>query len=96
MSTLMTASSLVSTEKNNLQLLEFLLSQPNINVNKEIGLEDDEYYSPWMSWTALMVACEKGHPEIVSRLVQEEDLDVNINDHNSFNAVHKTHEIPDP
>ena len=50
----------IAAKKNNLELLEILLSHPDIKINNS-GLN--------RRWTALMFACRRGNSAIVSRLV---------------------------
>ena len=58
----------IAAYKNYPELLEILISHPDIKINKTSG----EY-----QWTALMVACNAGSSAIVDRLVQVPWLDFN-------------------
>ena len=62
----------------NLKLLEILLAQPGLNVNKTSACVTDEHGNPYQN-TALMVACHFGYSAVLSRLIQVKGIDVNVN-----------------
>ena len=68
----------IAAEKNNLKLVDLLLSQPGVRINQTTGND----------WTALMLACRCGNPVIVSRLVKEKELDINAQDVYGNTAAH--------
>ena len=72
-----------AAHKNHTELLDILLSHPDIEVNKTTG--GDAGYE---QWTALMFACRGGNSAIVSRLVQVEGLDINYQDYLGATAAH--------
>ena len=53
---------------NSVEVLEFLLTQPNIDIN----IKDDETLS-----TPLITACDVGHGDIVKRLCLDPHIDLN-------------------
>ena len=57
----------IAAYKNYLKLLDVLLSQPDIKINK----------ATYLGWTALMFACHAGNSEVVSKLVQVPGVDLN-------------------
>lgn len=66
----------IAAEENYPELLEILLSHPDIEINKTT-----KYHNILLDqWTGLMIACEAGNSSIVSRLVEEEGLDINYQD----------------
>jgi len=73
----------IAAEENYLELLEILLSNPDIKINNTTPISN---YGA--QWTALMIACEAGNQAIVLRLVQEEGLDINYQDERSYTAAH--------
>jgi len=68
----------IAAEKNYPELLEILLSHPDIKINNKTSGH----------WTALMFAFKHGNPTIVSRLVQVPGLDINYQDVNGWTAAH--------
>ena len=73
----------IAAYNNNPELLEILLSHPDIKINiKTYGKGDN--ISPW---TALMFACTLGNSVIVSRLVQISELDINYQDEDGCTAA---------
>ena len=60
----------IAAEENYPELLEILLSHPDIKINKTTECQR----------TALMVACDAGNSAIVSRLVEVPGLDINYQD----------------
>ena len=76
----------IAAHKNYLELLDLLLSHPDIKINQTTN------HSGWFGlnrrqWTALMFACRAGNSAIVSRLVEEEELDINYQDEDGDTAV---------
>jgi len=71
----------IAAEENYPELLEILLSHPDIEINKTT-----EYYGS--QWTALMVACGAGNSAIVSRLVEVPGLDINYQDEWGYTTAH--------
>ena len=65
----------VAAHKNYMELLEILLSHPQIKINNTT----DAGGAGWSGcqWTALMFASRAGNSAIVSRLVQVAGLDIN-------------------
>ena len=59
------------------ELLELLLSQPGVDVN----ITDKRNETP------LMVACDRGHENIVRRLCQVNGIDPNIRDVDGYTAL---------
>ena len=72
----------VAADKGYLQLLEFLLNQPKINVNIKVK------HPLYGQWTPLIFACRHGEPEIVRRLVQVPGLETDHQDSNGSKAQH--------
>ena len=70
----------IAADRNYPELLEILLSQPDIKINHPV--RDAE------GVTALMFACAAGNSAIVSRLVQVPGLDINYLDENDDTAAH--------
>ena len=66
---------------NDPELLEILLSHPDIKINKTTR----SMYG--RQWTGLMFACEYGNSAIVSRLVQVPGLDINYQDEEGVTAA---------
>ena len=74
----------IAARFNSPDLLEILLSHPDININNTT----DPRNSNWTrQWTALMFACCHGSSAIVSRLVQVPGLDINYQDENGDTAA---------
>jgi len=71
----------IAATKNYPELLEILLSHPQIKINNttECGVGQ---------WTALMFACNVGNSAIVSRLVQVPGLDINYQEEDGDTAAH--------
>ena len=69
----------IAAEKNYLELLEMLLSN-DVEINNTVRKYGYER-------TALMVACSAGNSAIVSRLIQEPDLDINYEDRRGYTAL---------
>jgi len=63
-------------ENNLAEITVYLTHGVDVNTVSEVG-----------DMTALMVACGRGHSAIVSRLVQEPDLDINLQDEMGYTAV---------
>ena len=70
----------IAAKMNNLDLLDLLLSHPDIKINQKTE------ESAGGQSTALMFACEAGNIAIVSRLVKEDGLDINYQD--GYTAAH--------
>ena len=71
---------IIAAERNYLDLLDILLSHPNIDVNqirKNSGHQ----------MTALMFACGAGHSDVVSKLVQQDGVDVNYQAESGYTAA---------
>ena len=64
----------------NSELLEILLSHPEIKINKKINSDGPGRFGEKCQWTALLFACEDWNSAIVSRLVQVPGLDINYQD----------------
>ena len=80
----------IAAVENNPQLLEILLSHPDIKINNTARtiLGNDETEETFIAhWTALMFACDRGNLDIVSRLVQVPGLDINYQDEGGCTAV---------
>ena len=60
----------IAAKENYLELLEILLSHPDIKINNTTT-------NLCSQWTALMFACDAGNSAIVSRLVEVAGLDIN-------------------
>ena len=74
----------IAADKNYQELLEILLSHPDIKINNTT----DNRQLRLGKWTALMFACKRGNSAIVSRLVQLPMLDINYQDEQGFTAAH--------
>ena len=72
----------LAAQNGNMNLLNTLLSHPDIDINTAVRTEN------MCDWTALMFACHAGNSAIVSRLVEEEELDINYQDENGNTAVY--------
>ena len=70
----------IAAHKNYLDLLDLLLSHPDIKINLTTKNSEQS--------TALMFACISGNPAIVSRLVEEEQLDINHQNQDGNTAAH--------
>ena len=70
----------IAAKEDNVELLNILLSHPDIEINKTLSDEDGE-------WSALMFASSFGNPAIVSRLVQEELININYQAKSGETAV---------
>jgi len=68
----------IAADKNYPELLEILLSHPDIEINNTT-----KYYQ----WTALMFACNAGNSATVSRLVEVPGLDINYQDEEDGNTA---------
>ena len=68
----------LSANSNNRDILDLLLSQGGVNVNM----------SSYRKTTALMVACFRGHADIVRRLSQVSGIDLNFTDSDGWTACH--------
>ena len=68
----------LSANNNNRDVLDLLLSQPGVNVN----------ISSHRRTTPLMVACFRGHADIVRRLRQVPGADLNCGDTDGWTAAH--------
>ena len=71
----------IAAEKNNIELLNILLSHPGIEINKTVTLKSDEdggksVWSVSVSALALMFAAWYGNSAVVARLVQEEQINI--------------------
>ena len=66
-----------------MELLELLLDQPGIDVN--LVSSGGGKWNKW--WTVLMQACFLGHHNIVTRLCQVENIDVNFLDDDGYSAL---------
>ena len=66
-----------------MELLELLLDQPDINVN--LVSRGGGKWDKW--WTVLMQACFLGHTNVIHRLCQVENIDVNIRDDEGYSAL---------
>ena len=73
----------IAAEKKYPELLEILLSHPDIKLNNTT-----DSMTVGGQWTALMFACHLGNSAIVSRLVQVPGLDINYQDKNGDTAAH--------
>ena len=71
----------IAAKKNYPELLEILLSHPQIKINNTTRDVDNH------QWTALMFACDAGNSAIVSRLVQVPGLDINHQDEDGDTAA---------
>ena len=76
----------IAAEKNYPELLEILLSHPDVEMNITTDLNRWGSRTPM---TALMFACEAGNSDIVSRLVQEPGVDLNYEDEFGETAAHQ-------
>ena len=74
---------ILAAGKNYPELLEILLSHPDIKLNNTT-----DSMTVGGQWTALMFACHLGNSAIVSRLVQVPGLDINYQDKNGDTAAH--------
>ena len=74
----------IAAYNNSSQVLEWLLRQPGIDVN--IKTVANLYFGK--KWTALMFACRADNCEIVRRLSQVANIDLNYKDKNGYAAVH--------
>ena len=73
----------IAATENNQELLEILLSHPDIKINNTTKIRKKINKITKIKkykLTPLMVACEYGTPAIVSRLVQVPELDINYQD----------------
>ena len=77
----------IAAEKNYTELLEILLSHPDIKINKTTKWYDGSFQQS--QWTSLIFACDAGNSAIVSRLVQIPGLDINWQNRMGSSAVHK-------
>ena len=68
----------IAVSKNSGELLELLLAQTGVDVNIRSNA----------NVTPLMVACNRGHENIVSRLCQFTDIQLNISGDNGGTALH--------
>ena len=66
-----------------MELLELLLDQPGIDVN--LVSSGGGKWNKW--WTVLMQACFLGHTDVIHRLCQEENIDVNVRDDEGYSAL---------
>jgi len=71
----------LAAQNGNMNLLNTLLSHPDIDINTAVRTEN------MCDWTALMFACHAGNSAIVSRLVEEEELDINYQDQKGETAA---------
>ena len=78
----------IAAYKNYLDLLNLLLSQPEININQTCTSAPDVTLPFGLPLTALMFACGAGNSDIVSRLVEEEDLAINYQTLDGLTAAH--------
>ena len=69
----------IAAYKNYPELLEMLLSHPQIKINITGGYDNE---------TALGLACFRGYSVIVNRLLQEDGLDINLQDTDGWTAAH--------
>ena len=76
----------IAAHKNLPDLLELVLSQPGIKVNKTT----DAKAAGWSEcqWTPLTFACHAGHSAIVARLVEVDGLAINYQDQYGDIACH--------
>ena len=69
------------------ELLDILLSHPDIEVNKTTTRQG-ELRRSWVNWTPLMFACLKGHDNIVRRLSQVPGIQYNCRNESGHTALH--------
>ena len=67
----------IAAHKNYPELLEILLSHPDIKINNKSLVPGSDDFDPGSHRTVLMIACDRGNPAIVSRLVQVRWLNIN-------------------
>ena len=66
----------IAAQKNFLEMMDILLGFPGINVNIATPTEHE-----WRgSLTPLMIACDEQNPEIVKKLLRQENIDISYKD----------------
>ena len=82
-----------AARSNSVEVVEWLLSLENTNVNiRTIRIDCDPYHSEeWMElpwWTPLMHACEADHGDIVRMLTEHPKISMFYADKNKWTAAH--------
>ena len=80
----------VAAHNNDTELLEILLSQPQIKINNTTDAAGLEVLPlSGLQFTPLMFACRAGNSAIVSRLVQVPGLDINYQDRRGWTVAQR-------
>ena len=76
----------IAAAENKLKLLNILLSHPGIEINKTVRKKVGEL---WYQLPPLMIACCSGNSDVVARLVQARDLNINLQVEGGWTAAHQ-------